>query len=132
MIDTSECCIWAGNTITTHSLTYGVINHRTKNGKTHFIHRVVYEDIVGTIEDNLVIDHLCRNTLCINTDHLEAVTNKENILRGNGAPAVNARKTLCVRGHRLYGENLRIRKDGRRVCISCQKWYYDNVRRKSK
>lgn len=45
-------------------------------------HRYFYEHMVGEIPDGMVIDHLCRNTLCVNPEHLEPVTQSENVLRG--------------------------------------------------
>ncbi len=58
--------------------------------------------------------------LCINPEHLEAVTQKENILRGIGAPAVNARKTHCPRGHPFDGDNLYVKPNGDRQCRICR------------
>lgn len=69
---------------------------------TH-VHRVVYERIYGAIQDGYQVDHLCRNRGCINVDHMEAVTQKENILRGEGPCAKHARKTHCLRGHEFDG-----------------------------
>lgn len=45
-------------------------------------HRFVYVFMRGPIDDDLVIDHLCRNHGCVNPDHLEPVTQQENIRRG--------------------------------------------------
>lgn len=45
------------------------------------------------------VDHLCGVTLCVNPAHLEVVTHRTNILRGNSPQAANARKTHCPRGH---------------------------------
>ena len=70
---------------------------------------------------NGVLDHLCRNRLCVNPDHLEDISNRENILRGVGLAAVNARKTHCIRGHKLSGDNLlNSYSDGGRRCRRCK------------
>lgn len=82
-------------------------------------HRFAYELLVGPIPDGLVIDHLCRVRHCVNPAHLEAVTNAENILRGNGFSARHARKTHCPKGHPYDEANTLIRADGSRNCIAC-------------
>src|SRR5215469_6072754 len=51
-------------------------------------HRFSYQLFVGLIPKGLVIDHLCRVHLCVNPDHLEAVTSCENSRRGIGIPAI--------------------------------------------
>lgn len=81
-------------------------------------HRVAYELVHGAIPDDLVVDHLCRNRSCINPEHLELVTNRENILRGDGLAAQNARKTHCINGHPLTPENI-YGYDGSRECRLC-------------
>ena len=55
----------------------------------------------------------------MNPDHLEAVTGKENVLRGIGLSATNARKTHCKNGHELSGDNLYVVPDGSRSCRRC-------------
>lgn len=86
-------------------------------------HRWAYEHYVGPIPDGAVIDHLCRNRLCVNPDHLEPVTNRENLMRGQGITAKNARKTHCLLGHEFTPENTYVsagRKDrSRRMCKAC-------------
>jgi hypothetical protein len=72
------------------------------------------------IPDGLTLDHLCRNRWCVNPYHLEPVTLRENILRGNGITAKKARQTLCIRNHPLFGENLYITPNGRRQCRICR------------
>lgn len=64
-------------------------------------HRASYELYVGPIPAGLVLDHLCRNRGCVNPDHLEAVTQRTNVLRGEHPWAVTARRGTCVRGHSI-------------------------------
>jgi len=45
-------------------------------------HRFAYELAVGPVPHGLVLDHVCRNRLCVNPDHLEPVTMRENTARG--------------------------------------------------
>lgn len=69
-------------------------------------HRYAYELLVGPIPEGLVLDHLCRVPLCVNPSHLEPVTRRENVLRGETVAASNAAKTHCKKGHPLSGDNL--------------------------
>ena len=87
-------------------------------------HRVAYEIINGKIPVGLEIDHLCRNTNCVNPSHLEAVTHRENILRGNSPMARAAKVTCCPKGHPYDDDNTIIKKlkNGRygRECRICK------------
>jgi hypothetical protein len=83
-------------------------------------HVISYLALVGPIAPGLDIDHLCRNTACLNPRHLEAVTHRVNMLRGVNACAVHARKTHCKHGHALTPENVYVRLDnGGRQCRTC-------------
>lgn len=92
------CWIWTGP----KNQGYGYIKI---DGRFSLTHRVLYEYFYGKIQKGLVIDHLCRNRACANLDHLEIVTDRENILRGEGMGAKNARKTHCKYGHIFSKEN---------------------------
>ena len=94
------------------------------NGRTHNAHRAVWETAVGPIEKGLHLDHLCRNPACVNPAHMEVVTARVNAMRSTAPTAVNARKTHCVRGHPLNGENLLVDpKNGKRRCRACADIY---------
>lgn len=86
-------------------------------------HQLAYWLYVGEVPEGLEIDHLCRNTLCVNPDHLEAVTHRVNVLRGKGPSARNAIKTHCKNGHPFEGDNLAFNHLGERVCLTCRRKY---------
>jgi len=110
-----ECWEWQGGVLSNgygrcQSVEYGVLAHR-----------VSYQIFVGPIPAGLTIDHLCRNRRCINPDHLEAVTPRVNVLRGDTIVAANASKTHCPKGHELAGDNLYLAPSRRRYCRTCQR-----------
>lgn len=105
----SGCWIWIGA--------------RMRNGYGHIglnrghaaAHRVAYEVLRGPIPDGLVLDHLCRTRACINPAHVEPVTQRVNLQRGNShRAAAEGRQrrrlatTHCRKGHPLSGDNLYI------------------------
>jgi hypothetical protein len=97
------------------SITVNKIEHKKK------AHRLVFELLKDDILPGLQLDHLCRNTLCVNPDHLEAVTAKENLARGYGISSVNKEKQRCPLGHPLEGDNLYVYPNGWRRCRTCNK-----------
>jgi len=115
----TPCWLYAGSTVT------GGYGRIYADGRLVCVHRLAYEHFNGSIPDDLTIDHLCGNPCCVNPEHLEAVTIRENILRGNGAAARNARKTHCKHGHEFTSENTYSRRDrgnGRyRECKECRR-----------
>ncbi len=84
-----------------------------------YAHRVAYSWFRGPIPVGLTIDHLCRNRACVRFDHLEAVTQRVNNLRGTGFSAINAAKTHCDYGHAFDEGNTRITPTGQRDCRKC-------------
>ena len=76
-----------------------------RDGKMTLAHRYAYIELRGPIPGDLELDHLCRNSRCVNPAHLEPVTHRMNILRGIGMCAINAKKTSCSYGHSFTPEN---------------------------
>jgi hypothetical protein len=94
------------------------------NRRTFKAHRISYTLAKGQIPRGLLIDHMCRNRLCVNPDHLRAVDDATNALENSNSPAsINHRKTHCNRGHELANENLlRVgRNKENRSCHECDK-----------
>lgn len=89
-------------------------------GKVRRSHRAAYEMFIGPIPDGLVIDHKCRVTLCCNPEHLQVVTQHENIMLGEAIQSKNAKKTHCFRGHEFNEENTYVMKNGGRSCRPCR------------
>lgn len=114
-IDINNCWNWTGK------ISKNGYAHLMSLGKTYLAHRISYELFKGSIDKGLVIDHLCRNRKCINPDHLEAVSMRENIIRGESSASMNFKKTHCIRGHEFSKENTYYRKDrtGSRTCKKC-------------
>lgn len=120
---TDTCWNWVGHLC---KLGYGQI---CIGEKRPMAHRFAYELLVGLIPEGLTLDHLCRNRRCVNPLHLEPVTLRENVMRGTSTPAKNAKKTHCIRGHLLAGENLLSVKYGR-ACKECNRLRWHERRKK--
>lgn len=90
------------------------------NGKTVKAHRVSYELFKGEIPKGLQIDHLCRNRKCVNPSHLEAVTARINVLRGETITAKAFRTTKCPLGHPYSMYNTWFDNRGHRNCKICK------------
>lgn len=106
-----SCWIWTGAKDRYGYGKCGLLNQWTA-------HRVSFILFVGPIPNDKQIDHLCRNRMCVNPNHMELVTLKENVLRGEGFTAKHKRKTHCIRGHEFTPENTYIRPKGRE-CRKC-------------
>jgi hypothetical protein len=95
-----ECWLW-----TAHRDKDGYGRHRLlgRGTRQSMAHRIAYEMEYGAIPDGL---------------HLKPASIRENVLRGCGISAENARKTHCKRGHEFTAENTRLN-GGSRVCRTC-------------
>lgn len=114
----SGCWEWRNATRTG----YGVIRVGSQKDGTRRMepaHRSLWEAVVEQIPAGMEVDHLCKNHSCVNPDHLEPVTPRENKLRSDSFVGVNARKANCANGHPFDGGNTHIDYRGRRKCRTC-------------
>lgn len=100
---TKKCWVWNGYV---NVYGYGEARFKDFGYKLVKAHRLSHLLFKGEIPEGLCIDHLCRNKVCVNPNHLEAVTLDENKRRGYSPPAINSRKTHCPYGHIYQGDNL--------------------------
>jgi hypothetical protein len=109
----TPCWIWDG---APNDLGYGSV---WINGRCIKAHVWIWEQGHGAVPPGMELDHLCRRRLCVNPAHLEPVTHRENVLRGESQAAKNARKTHCKHGHGFTPENTIERPNGSRACRIC-------------
>lgn len=117
-ITESGCWEYTGSTVMQgYGVTYDV---NTKRYVKVCIY--VYQRLIGSVPKGLILDHTCNNRACFNPAHLEPVTFKENVLRGSGPTAINARKTACHNGHPYVEGSFKYELGtvGRR-CLICQR-----------
>lgn len=114
---TGDCWLWMASTW------LGGYGRFWIDGRTVLAHRWSYEQHIGPI-GRKQLDHLCRVRNCVRPDHLEPVTARENLLRGETAAAKNAAKTHCPKGHPYDDENTYRDKRGRRSCKTCRQESY--------
>jgi len=88
-------------------------------GKRRLSHRLIYEFLVGPIPQGLDLDHLCRVRHCVNPDHLEPVTRRENLRRGLRGVLL---PLDCPQGHEFTTENTTPSTRGQgRKCRMCSR-----------
>lgn len=110
------CVLWFG---ADNGRGYGVIlvgSRSDGSRRLTYAHRAAYEIARGPIPDGMHLDHLCRTPACINPDHLEPVTCRENLRRGVG----HGSEPLCPAGHPYDGNNLYRDRRGRK-CRTCNR-----------
>jgi len=110
---TTKCWLWTGGT----NGHYAHARSRVLK-KDFLVHRLVYETCVGPIPIGMVIDHLCKNTLCVNPLHLRAVSQRVNLMNSDSPSAICSRRSKCAAGHSYTAKNT-YRGNGWRQCRKC-------------
>ena len=114
--DNKMCWPWKGATDKRGYGRFGL----DRRHSSFLAHVFAYDIVNGPIPKGLELDHLCRNHSCVNPAHLEAVTHRENIRRGDmRSNNANIRKSNCPKGHPYEGHNV-LRYSGERRCRICK------------
>lgn len=96
----------------------------------YYAHRVAWLILARRkIPDGLQLDHLCRNRRRVNPEHLEVVTVRENMARGEHPIAKQMRQTHCIHDHPFDKKNTYVHPTNReRHCRTCARIYQQKRR----
>jgi len=114
------CWLWVGG-LRGHG--YGVVGSRRAMKRWSVqAHRMSYEALIGPIPHGLELDHRCSVSCCVNPAHLDPVTHRENVRRGQVGRTTAIRqssKRYCPIGHPYDQENT-YWQGHRRSCRACR------------
>jgi hypothetical protein len=100
-------------------------------GVTRLIHHLVAEAFIGPRPDGMQVCHWDDDPSNNGAGNLRYATPRDNQLDAvrNGRNA-SAKRTSCPSGHPLAGDNLTVRKNGKRMCKSCHRarWHQYKAR----
>lgn len=117
-VSDNGCWVWANRL---NADGYGTFENQ-------LAHRWSYEHSVGSVLLGLEIDHLCRTRACVNPEHLEAVTHRENVRRGRNHWR---ERTHCKNGHEYTSDNTYfLEGHSYRLCRQCSRDASERRRRK--
>lgn len=128
--ETTGCWLWFGSLTHDGYAQFGGPWCKRRGLTTRYAHVLYWEYVNGPIPTGLELDHLCGRRDCVNPAHLEPVSHRENLMRGDTQAARNAAKTHCPSGHLLSGDNLYVCR-GQRQCRECRR-RHDRARRPSR
>lgn len=108
------CWVWTG---ILYRNGYGRHTVRREQRLAHRFSYALKHELAGNAE----LDHRCRNRACVRPSHLEPVTHRVNLLRGDTIAARNAAQTHCPQNHAYAGANLYVDPRGHRQCRACRR-----------
>jgi hypothetical protein len=112
IVTKSGCWQWIGTSISNSGYASFSVGR-----KTWRVHRYVLS-LVEPLIDGMVVDHLCKNRLCCNPEHLEQVTPRENVMRSDAPGAMVAKTGVCPQGHSM--EDAYVNRNSKRVNRRCR------------
>lgn len=92
-----------------------------ENQNLWYAHRYSYTVHKGAIPSHLVVHHKCSVRSCVNPDHLEIITQSQNVKHGIEKSKIhNKSKTHCPYGHEYTNDNILLYRGGR-YCRACKR-----------
>jgi len=110
------CWQWTGNK---DKENYGLFWYKTNNRRAHRISYILHN---GEIPEGLIIRHKCDNPSCVNPEHLESGTQKDNIKdmndRGRRKGNIKLTNDQIIEIKRLLSLNTQQREIAKQIGVS--------------
>jgi hypothetical protein len=120
-ITENDCWLWQGSCT---DRGYGNVKYKNRTWR---IHRLMWILHGNKFDDEMELDHTCKNITCCNPNHLEQIVHSENVQRGNlkyVSSKVYGTRTHCPKGHAYSGNNLYVDPKNQRRCRQCARDRY--------
>lgn len=138
LVPDGDCLVWSGFRLPSgYGQVYlpGVFSPRG-TPTSGYVHRVAYMQHHGEVITSEVLDHLCRNRACAYVPHLDPVSQRDNLLRGDTLTAAEVKRTVCPKGHPTIGPDAllipSLLAKGMRACLVCHRERSDFYNAKAK
>lgn len=130
------CIHWMGHL---NANGYGKIS---VNKTMNLVHRALYQELHGPLPEGMILDHTCHNIdltckggptcmhrRCVNLEHLEPVSSRENQARSiNTTTGRSLIRNTCGRGHEYTPENTYVDRNGWKYCRACRRVQVEEAR----
>jgi hypothetical protein len=133
LVDASgDCWLYAGNS---PDKLYPVIVRSERGRKVSYkVARLLWAALVGPIPDDWWLDHMCRNTRCVNPDHMRPMSENDVPIRSDQPSGKRKAQRECKRGHLYTPETIKWQ-GNKRACAICISEYdttgrYEQKRRR--